>query len=113
MAVGSKQHTYGGCEKLDGLLSTVITDSIFLTRSLLPTKVEPCKLSVYLGNTFIQANNDKRILMLLHGKVTELMVRFNRDLNRPYINYSKKRVPILYVRLSKALYRMLKAALLF
>ena len=41
------------------------------------------------------------------------MVRVNPTLYQPYITYSKKGVPMLYVRLSKALYGMLRAALLF
>ena len=41
------------------------------------------------------------------------MVRVNPTLYRPYITYSKKGVPMVYVRLSKALYGMLRAALLF
>ena len=41
------------------------------------------------------------------------MVRVKPVLYRPYITYSKKGVPTLYVRLSKALYGMLRAALLF
>ena len=69
--------------------------------------------TIDVGNVFIQADNDEQILMLLHGKVAELMVRANPSLYRPYIIYSKKRVPMLYVRLSKALYEMLRAALLF
>ena len=51
--------------------------------------------------------------MLLRGKVAELMVRVNSTLYRPYITYSKKGVPMLYVRLSEALYGILRAALLF
>ena len=51
--------------------------------------------------------------MLLHSKVAEIVVRFNLGLYRPCIIYSKKRVPILYVHLAKALCGMLRAALLF
>ena len=41
------------------------------------------------------------------------MVRVNPELYRPYVTLSAKGVPMLYVRLSKALYGMLRAALLF
>ena len=51
--------------------------------------------------------------MLLRGKVAELMVRVNPTLYRPYITYSKKGVPMLYVKLSKALCGMPRTALLF
>ena len=41
------------------------------------------------------------------------MVRIDPSLYREYITYSDKGVPMLYVRLNKALYGMLRAALLF
>ena len=51
--------------------------------------------------------------MLLRGKLAEMMVRIDPSLYRQYITYSNKGIPMLYVRLNKALYGMLKAALLF
>ena len=51
--------------------------------------------------------------MLLRGKVAELTVCVNPTVYWPYITYSKKGVPMLYVRLSKSLYGMLRVALLF
>ena len=66
-----------------------------------------------VGNVFIQADNDEQLFMLLRGTVAELMVRANPTLYRPYITYSKKGIPILDVGLFKALYKMLRAALLF
>ena len=50
--------------------------------------------------------------MILRGKVADLMVCVNPTLYRPYITYLKKGVPMLYLRLSRALYGMLRAALL-
>ena len=69
--------------------------------------------TIDVGNAFLQAENNKKMLMLLCDKVAELMVRVNPTLYRSYIIYSKKGVPLLYVRLSKALYGILRAALLF
>ena len=42
-----------------------------------------------------------------------MMVRIDLSLYREYITYSDKGVPMLYVRLNKALYGMLWAVLLF
>ena len=50
---------------------------------------------------------------LLRGKLAEMMVRIDPALYREYMTYSANEVPMLYVRLSKALYGMLRAALLF
>ena len=51
--------------------------------------------------------------MLLRGRLAEMMARIDPSLYRKYVTYSAKGTPMLYVRLSKALYGMLKAALLF
>jgi hypothetical protein len=58
-------------------------------------------------NAFLQSENDERIIMAIRGKTAELLVRVNPELYRPYIWYSKKGVPMLYVLVSKALYGML------
>ena len=42
-----------------------------------------------------------------------MMVRIDPALYREYVSYSANGVPMLYVRLPKALYGMLRAALLF
>ena len=41
------------------------------------------------------------------------MVRMNPALYRPHVRIGHKGVPILYVKLNKALYGLLRAALLF
>ena len=66
-----------------------------------------------IANTFLQADNDKTVNMLLRGKLTEMMVRIDPALYWEYVTYSANGVPMLYVRLPKALYGMLRAALLF
>ena len=64
-------------------------------------------------NAFLQSENDRRIIMAIRGKTAELLVQLNPALHRPYIWYIKKGVPMLYVQIEKALYGMLRAALLF
>lgn len=46
-------------------------------------------------------------------KLADLMVKTNPELYRPFVNQDKSGRPILYVRLQKALYSLLKSALLF
>ena len=64
-------------------------------------------------NAFLQSENDQRIIMAIRGKTAELLVRLNPALYWSYIWYTKKGVPMLYVLIEKALYGMLRAALLF
>ena len=56
-----------------------------------------------ITNVFLQADNDETVLMLLRGKLAEMMVRIDLYMHREYLTYSAKDGPMLYVRLSKAL----------
>ena len=66
-----------------------------------------------VANAFMHVHNDERFLMLLRGKLTEIAVRIDPSMYQKYVTYSKIGVPMMYVRLSKALYGMLRDALLF
>ena len=57
--------------------------------------------------------NDGHIIMLLRGKMVELLVKLQPELYRKYVITSKNGEPMLYVKLLKALYGLLKSALLF
>ena len=50
--------------------------------------------------------------MAICDKTTELLIRLNPAFYRPYIWYTKSGVPMLYVQIEKALYGMLRAALI-
>ena len=66
-----------------------------------------------IANAFLHAENDEKILMLLRGRLAEMMVQVDPAMYRKYVTYSPNGQAMLYVRLSKALYGMLRAALLF
>ena len=51
--------------------------------------------------------------MLLEGKIAELIVKLDPKLYRKYIWENEKGKPMLYIKLKKALYGTLQAALLF
>ena len=96
MAVGSKQRTYDGYEKYNGSSPTVITDSIFPT-GVIEANENRAISTIDVGTAFIQADNDERIIILIHGKVAELMVPVNPTLYWPYITYSKKKEFLCYM----------------
>jgi hypothetical protein len=112
VADGSKQRSYNGYNKSDGSSPTVATDNIFVT-GLVDAREGRSVAILDIANAFLHADNDEKILMLLRGKLAEIMVKIDPLLYRKYVTFSSKGVPILYVRLSKALYGMLRAALLF
>ena len=63
---------------------------------------------VYLHKLF-----DEEVLMLLKGPLAELMVMVDPKLYQKYVTYNTKGMPLMYVKLNKALYGLLKSALLF
>jgi hypothetical protein len=62
---------------------------------------------------FLNAYNNKETFMLLRGRLAELMVQVDPNLYRKYIIYDKNDNALLYVKLSKAIYGLLKSSLLF
>ena len=57
--------------------------TVFFLTDVIDANNNRAMSTVEVGNIFIQADNNKQILMLLHGKVAELMVRVNPTLYRP------------------------------
>ena len=51
--------------------------------------------------------------MVLRGELAEMMVNIAPQIYRPYVKMDRKGTPILYVRLKKALYELLRSSLLF
>ena len=50
-----------------------------------------------VDNAFLHAHNDERFLMLIRGKLAEMMLRIDPSMYRKYVTYSKNGVPMLYV----------------
>ena len=112
LADGSNQRTYNRYEKSDVSSPNVTTDSIFLT-GLIDAHEGGAVAILDIANTFLQAHNDERVLVLLQGKLAEMMVSIDPSLYCNYVTYSAKGIPMMYVRLYKALHGVLRAALLF
>ena len=112
VADGSKQRTYDGYDKLDGSSPMVATDSIFPTGVVDAAEMRVVAI-LDIANAFLLAEKNEKILMLLRGKLAEMLVQVNPGMYRKYVKYSPNGQAMLYVRLSKALYEMLRAALLF
>jgi hypothetical protein len=56
---------------------------------------------------------DKDVLMVLKGDLTEMMVQIAPVIYRKYVTLDKKGTKILYVKLQKALYGLMRASLPF
>ena len=61
---------------------------------------------------FLHAENDKAVVMFMKGKMAELMVHVAPQIYCKYIITTQWVKKILYMRVQKALYCMLKSVLL-
>ena len=61
---------------------------------------------------FLHADVEDDITIVLKGRLAELMVQIAPNLYRRYITADKKGTAILYIKMQKALYGLLRSALL-
>ncbi len=66
-----------------------------------------------IPGAFLHTDLDKDITMILKGRLAELMVKVASNLYRKYISVDAKGSAILYVKMQKAIYGLLRSALLF
>ena len=66
-----------------------------------------------IETAFLHADNNEEILMKLRGKIVELLVQLEPTMYRKYVTTGPNGEPIMYVRLLKALYGLLRLTLLF
>ena len=62
---------------------------------------------------FLHMYMDQNVHMLLEGTIAELIIKLEPKLYRKYIWRNKNNEPMLYLKLTKALYGTLQVALLF
>ena len=84
VAVGSKKITYDGYDKRNGPSPTVNTDSVFLTGGIDAHKHRFIAM-LDTENAFLQAENDEYVLMLLRGKIAELLVKVDPKFYKKYV----------------------------
>jgi len=64
-----------------------------------------------IPGSFLHADMDDNLHMLLEGTVTEMIVKLDPTIYRKHIWYNKHGKPMLHVQLKKALYGTLQAPL--
>ena len=79
------------------------TDSVFLELVIYAHEHRAVAM-LDIENAFTHTENGKNVLMLLCGKLEELLVKVHPKLYRKYFSKSNQGVPMLYVKLTKALY---------
>ena len=110
--IGRKQRMYYRYDKSNGSSPTVKTDSVFLT-GVVDAHERRAVAVLGIQNSFLHAENDEYDLMLLRGNTSELLVKVDPSLYRKYVITVNQGVPMLYVKLTKSLYGILRSAMLF
>jgi hypothetical protein len=90
---------------------TVALESVFVTAAI-DTRENREVVTIDIPGGFHHATNDNYVVMRMNGTLAKLMAKTDPKLYRKYLT-DKKGKKVLYVRLQKALYRMMKSALLF
>ena len=88
------------------------TYSVFLT-GVIYAHSHRAVATLDIDNDFLHVENDKYLLMLLCGNLEELLVKVGPKLYGKYMITSKQVVTILHIKLTKAIYGMLRSAMLF
>ena len=109
-ADGRKQR--GDWTKQETTSPTVSTEAVFIT-AVIDAHEERDVACFDIPGAFLHADSDEDITMILKGRLAELMVKVAPNLYRKYISVDAKGSAILYVKMQKAIYGLLRSALLF
>ena len=112
VADGSKQKKQEGYKKEDSASPTVSNEAVMIT-SAIEAHERRDVATIDVPNAYLHAYTNEDIVMLLKGRVAELMVLVDPTLYRKYIKKDSKGQSLLYVRMNKALYGLLESALRF
>jgi hypothetical protein len=66
-----------------------------------------------IPGAFLHTETDEDVIMMLKGRLAELMVMVEPSLYRKYVTTDSKGEPILFVQMHQALYGMMRSTLLF
>ena len=93
----------------NGLSLTVSTDSLIISATIDGHEISDV-MTLDIPGVFLNADNDEFVLMLMHGKLAEMMVKVDPTVYCMHLVTSAKGEPMLDVKLNKAFYGLLKAA---
>ena len=108
-ANGSVQRSH--VAKEEAASPTVALESVFVTAAI-DARENRKVVTIDIPGAFLHATNDDYVVMRMNGTLAELMAKTDPKLYRKYLTDEKGK-KVLYVRLQKALYGMMKSALLF
>ncbi len=107
---GAPQRSYILKEKAAS--PTISTKSVFITSAIAASEGRHVRC-YNVPSAFVNTNVDENMLMVLKGKLAEMMVHIVPQIYRKYITIDKRGMLVLYVKLQKGLYGLMQASLLF
>ena len=66
-----------------------------------------------VSSTFVNTDVDEDVIMVLKGELADMMIQIAPEVYRKCVTADRKGMPILYVKLQKVLYGLMRASLLF
>jgi hypothetical protein len=99
----NRQKQRGDWPKQDTTSPTMLMAAAFITMVVDAYK-ERYAICFNIPGTFLHADSDKDIIMILKGRLTKLMVQGAPNLYRKYISVDRKGTAIFYVKMQKAIY---------
>jgi hypothetical protein len=112
MCADGRKQKDGTWAKQDTTTPTVAMESVFITAVIDVHKGRNVACFAIPG-AFLHTDIEEDITMVLKGRLAELMVQVAPNLYRKYITVDRKGMAILYVKMQKALYGLLRSAFLF
>jgi hypothetical protein len=107
---GAPQWVY--IPKEDAASPTVSTESTFITGAIAASRCR--KVRCYnIPSAFVNTDVDKDVLMVLNGELAKMMIQIAPQVYRKYVTVDKKGTKLLFVKLQKVLYGLMRASLLF
>jgi hypothetical protein len=107
---GAPQRAY--IPKEDAASPTVSNESVFITAAIAAFENRFVRCFDVPG-AFLHTDTDERVFMVLRGPLAEMLVNIAPETYKNFVTVDKKGAPVIYVKLKKALYGMLRSSLLF
>ncbi len=107
---GAPQWSY--IAKKEAASLTVSTESTLITAAI--TAHERRFVRFFdVPSAFVNTDVDEEVIMVLKGDLVEMMIQVALEVYQKYVAVDKKGTKVLYVKLQKALYGLMRASLLF
>jgi hypothetical protein len=90
----------------------VSTESVFIMSVIAASEKRKVRCHD-IPSAFINTDVDEEVLMVLKGELAEMMIQIAPQTYHKYVTVDRKGAPILYVKLQKALYGLMRVSLLF